>query len=103
MTVSCDDSTQVVARSGQLSIFSALEECCPACIRNASTAAGRRGLTMIEFNKALEKEGFEKMRDRRADAATREEDPTGGEGKWVHAPTAPCPSRAGVRDVCRCA
>ena len=78
VTVPCEDSTRVVARSGQLSLFSALEECCPGCIRNLSTANGRRGLTMIEFNKSLEKEGFEKMRDRRADAATRQEDPTGG-------------------------
>jgi len=42
---------------------------------------------MIEYNKALEKHGFEKMRDRRTDAATRAEDPTGGEhiGKRVRA------------------
>ena len=38
---------------------------------------------MIEFNKTLERQGFEKMRDRRADAATREEDPTGGDGLGV--------------------
>ena len=34
---------------------------------------------MIEFNKSLERAGFRKMRDRRIDAATRQEDPTGGE------------------------
>ena len=69
----------VVARSGPLSLFAALEQCCPSAIRNFSSANGRRGLTMIEFNKALEKAGFEKMRDRRSDATTRQEDPTGGE------------------------
>mmetsp|Transcript_19067 Transcript_19067/g.30374 ORF Transcript_19067/g.30374 Transcript_19067/m.30374 type:complete len:88 (-) Transcript_19067:213-476(-) len=70
-----------------MSIFSALEECCPGCCRNNATASGRRGLTMIEYNKVLEKHGFEKMRDRRTDAATRAEDPTGGEhiGKRVRA------------------
>jgi len=83
VTVACDDSTQVVARSGHLSIFAALEECCPGCVRNESPT-GRRGLTRIEFNKALERqEGFEKMRDRRADAATCEEDPTGGDAPTV--------------------
>ena len=85
-TVACDDSTQVVARSGHLSIFAALEECCPGCVRNESPT-GRRGLTRIEFNKALEREeGFEKMRDRRSDAATCEEDPTGGDAPPCDAP-----------------
>ena len=79
VTVACDDSTQVVARSGHLSIFAARAGCCPGGVRNESPT-GRRGLTRIEFNKALERqEGFEKMRDRRADAATCEEDPTGGD------------------------
>jgi hypothetical protein len=86
VTVACDDSTQVVARSGHLSIFAALEECCPGCVRNESPT-GRRGLTRIEFNKALERQdGFEKMRDRRADAATCEEDPTGGDATPCAAP-----------------
>jgi hypothetical protein len=86
VTVACDDSTQVVARSGHLSIFAALEECCPGCVRNESPT-GRRGLTRIEFNKALERQdGFEKMRDRRADAATCEDDPTGGDALPCAAP-----------------
>ena len=86
VTVACDDSTQVVARSGHLSIFAALEECCPGCVRNESPT-GRRGLTRIEFNKALERQaGFEKMRDRRADAATCEEDPAGGDAPPCAAP-----------------
>lgn len=74
----CGDHTKVVARSGSLSIFAALQECCPGCVRDEATTSGRRGLTMIEFNKALERGGFAKMRDRRVDATTREEDPTGG-------------------------
>jgi hypothetical protein len=78
VTVRSDDHTKVVARSGSLSVFAALEECCPSCVRDESTTSGRRGLTMIEFNKVLEKGGFTKMRDRRVDATTREDDPTGG-------------------------
>ena len=67
-----------MARSGRLSIFAALAECCPACIRSDTSASNRSGLTVIEMNKTLEKEGFHKMRDRRSDATTREIDPTGG-------------------------
>ena len=67
-----------MARSGRLSIFAALAECCPACIRSDASASNRSGLTVIEMNKTLEKEGFHKMRDRRSDATTREIDPTGG-------------------------
>lgn len=78
VTVRSEDHTKVVARSGSLSVFAALEECCPSCVRDESTTSGRRGLTMIEFNKVLEKGGFTKMRDRRVDATTREDDPTGG-------------------------
>eukprot|EP00960_Hanusia_phi_P059011 764048-Hanusia_phi.AAC.1 len=80
VTAPSEDPASVVARSGRLCIFAALEECCPSSIRNPASAKGRRGLTMIEFNKSLERAGFRKMRDRRIDAATRQEDPTGGEG-----------------------
>uniref|UniRef100_A0A7S4P3W5 Uncharacterized protein n=2 Tax=Guillardia theta TaxID=55529 RepID=A0A7S4P3W5_GUITH len=77
VTAPSEDPASVVARSGRLCIFAALEECCPSSIRNPTSAKGRRGLTMIEFNKSLERAGFRKMRDRRIDAATRQEDPTG--------------------------
>lgn len=81
-----------------MSIFSALQECCPGVIRNNASASGRRGITMIEFNKALEKHGFEKMRDRRTDAATRQDDPTGG-----HFPSYSTPALTKKSLFCACA
>lgn len=58
----------MIARSGRLSIFSALRDCCPSAIRNNDPWIGRYGMTEIEFNKVLEKNGFSKIRDRGAGA-----------------------------------
>eukprot|EP00960_Hanusia_phi_P070398 767303-Hanusia_phi.AAC.3 len=54
----------VILRSGSWSIYNALTECCPWTIRNQDPITGRCGLTEIEFNKTLEKDGFKKIRDR---------------------------------------
>mmetsp|Transcript_15950 Transcript_15950/g.36449 ORF Transcript_15950/g.36449 Transcript_15950/m.36449 type:complete len:305 (-) Transcript_15950:58-972(-) len=70
-TVTTEVSNQgrnVIARSGRLSIFSALRECCPSAIRNNDPWIGRYGMTEIEFNKVLERNGFSKIRDRGAGA-----------------------------------
>jgi hypothetical protein len=68
VTAPCEDGASVVARSGCLSTFAALEKCCPSSIRDSRSAKGRSGLTMIEYNKTLEKAGFQKARDRRSDS-----------------------------------
>ncbi|EKX35711.1 hypothetical protein GUITHDRAFT_118097 [Guillardia theta CCMP2712] len=66
ITTPTEDMTEksVVLRSGSWSIYSALSECCPWTIRNHDPVTGRCGLTEIEFNKTLEKNGFKKIRDR---------------------------------------
>jgi len=69
--VPCEDGVSVVARSGSLSTFSALEQCCPGATRDNNTFKGRRGLTMIEYNKTLEHAGFQKVRDRRTELERR--------------------------------
>jgi len=54
----------MVSRSGPLSLFSALQECCPSAVRNDDIFIGKHGMTEIEFHKVLEKHGFVKLRDR---------------------------------------
>jgi len=71
VTVPCEDGVSVVARSGSLSTFAALEQCCPGSTRDNNTFKGRRGLTMIEYNKTLEHAGFQKVRDRRTELERR--------------------------------
>ena len=56
----------------------ALGQCCPSAMRDNSSTKGRRGLTLVEYNKTLERAGFQKVRDRRIDLC-----PTGsGSGSW---------------------
>ncbi len=54
----------VIARTGKWAPFSALKQCCPSTIRSDDPFIGRHGLTEIEFNKVLERNGFNKIRDR---------------------------------------
>ena len=59
-----DDQPGMIARSGAHSLFACLEECCPSTIRNDDPFIGRNGMTEVEYNKVLEKNGFAKVRDR---------------------------------------
>eukprot|EP00287_Rhodomonas_sp_CCMP768_P018319 CAMPEP_0202808848 /NCGR_PEP_ID=MMETSP1389-20130828/1288_1 /ASSEMBLY_ACC=CAM_ASM_000865 /TAXON_ID=302021 /ORGANISM="Rhodomonas sp., Strain CCMP768" /LENGTH=311 /DNA_ID=CAMNT_0049479273 /DNA_START=37 /DNA_END=973 /DNA_ORIENTATION=- len=65
----------LVARSGRFAIFQAVKEIFPPCIRDEVTS--RDGITEVQLNKALQKAGFKRVRDRRALAIKRSEDPTG--------------------------
>eukprot|EP00960_Hanusia_phi_P029267 747862-Hanusia_phi.AAC.12 len=58
-----DPSHRITTRRS-FSIFRALSVCCPASVRNEDPYVGRHGMTEIEFNKHLEKNGFIKMRTR---------------------------------------
>ena len=58
------EDTSVIARTGKLGMFAALRECCPSAIRSDDPFIGRHGLTEIELNKVLERNGFIKVRDR---------------------------------------
>ena len=66
VTVSTEDSSDVIARTGAQRVIAALVECCPSCIRHIGSSLGRKGLTGIELNKTLESNGFQKVRIRRA-------------------------------------
>jgi hypothetical protein len=61
--VSVEDQA-VIARTGKWALYAALKECCPSTIRSDDPFIGRHGLTEIEFNKVLERNGFVKVRDR---------------------------------------
>jgi len=61
--VSVEDKA-VIARTGKWALYSALKQCCPSTIRSDDPFIGRHGLTEIEFNKVLERNGFNKIRDR---------------------------------------
>ena len=54
----------MIARTGKWALYGALKECCPSTIRSDDPFIGRHGLTEIEFNKVLERNGFVKVRDR---------------------------------------
>jgi len=66
-----------VARSGPLSLFSALGDFFPPSVRLENGSGFRDGVTEIQFNKELQKNGFSRVRDRRTHATKRSEDPTG--------------------------
>lgn len=54
-----------ITRSGEAhTLFSALKQCCPSVVRNEDPFVGRHGMTELEFNKVLERNGFVKIRDR---------------------------------------
>ena len=58
----------VIDRSGATSLYAAFAECCPPAVRNSDPFFGRQGLTEVEFNKVLERNGFLKARRRIAGA-----------------------------------
>lgn len=58
------EGNAVIARTGRWALYSALKQCCPSSIRSDDPFIGRHGLTEIEFNKVLERNGFVKIRDR---------------------------------------
>ncbi|EKX44998.1 hypothetical protein GUITHDRAFT_139280 [Guillardia theta CCMP2712] len=57
-------SSCTVDRTGKLSLFKALSLFMPSAIRNECNQVGRRGLTVVEYNKCLEQNGFPKARSR---------------------------------------
>ncbi|EKX36349.1 hypothetical protein GUITHDRAFT_117458 [Guillardia theta CCMP2712] len=63
-----------IARTGKLSIFAALQQCCPSAVRNDDPFIGRLGLTEVELNKVLERNNFKKVRDRRSNIITYPKD-----------------------------
>mmetsp|Transcript_51671 Transcript_51671/g.121306 ORF Transcript_51671/g.121306 Transcript_51671/m.121306 type:complete len:327 (-) Transcript_51671:52-1032(-) len=66
-----------VARSGPLSLFSSLARMFPAYARTEDGQGFRDGVSEVQFNKELQKNGFLRVRDRRTCATRRSEDPTG--------------------------
>jgi len=58
------DQHSRIARSGAQSLFACLGECCPSAIRNDDPFIGRNGMTEVQYNRVLEKNGFAKVRDR---------------------------------------
>eukprot|EP00287_Rhodomonas_sp_CCMP768_P005326 CAMPEP_0196718106 /NCGR_PEP_ID=MMETSP1091-20130531/1389_1 /TAXON_ID=302021 /ORGANISM="Rhodomonas sp., Strain CCMP768" /LENGTH=272 /DNA_ID=CAMNT_0042058685 /DNA_START=117 /DNA_END=932 /DNA_ORIENTATION=- len=59
-----------VGRSGQYSVFDALSICFPQAARGPS----RNGVSLVELNKSLEKEGFVRVRFRNPRKARRKKD-----------------------------
>eukprot|EP00961_Rhodomonas_salina_P113020 1520548-Rhodomonas_salina.1 len=75
MCKATDSKKDFVARSGPYSMFMAIKEIYPLCIREETFF--RDGLNEVQLNKALQGAGFQRVRDRRAQAIKRTEDPTG--------------------------
>jgi len=70
------NATDLLARCGPLSPFAALAQCCPSAVRIENQ--GRRdGISELECNKVLQSGGFQMIRDRRATARNKNEDPAG--------------------------
>ena len=63
-----DAAEFVIDRSGATSLYAAFAECCPPAVRNSDPFFGRQGLSEVEFNKVLERNGFLKARRRIAGA-----------------------------------
>eukprot|EP00287_Rhodomonas_sp_CCMP768_P002493 CAMPEP_0196719664 /NCGR_PEP_ID=MMETSP1091-20130531/2597_1 /TAXON_ID=302021 /ORGANISM="Rhodomonas sp., Strain CCMP768" /LENGTH=314 /DNA_ID=CAMNT_0042060687 /DNA_START=30 /DNA_END=974 /DNA_ORIENTATION=+ len=66
-----------VARSGPLSLFSALAKMFPAYARTEDGQGFRDGVSEVQLNKELQKNGFARIRDRRSCATRKADDPTG--------------------------
>eukprot|EP00287_Rhodomonas_sp_CCMP768_P028302 CAMPEP_0202853164 /NCGR_PEP_ID=MMETSP1389-20130828/90342_1 /ASSEMBLY_ACC=CAM_ASM_000865 /TAXON_ID=302021 /ORGANISM="Rhodomonas sp., Strain CCMP768" /LENGTH=355 /DNA_ID=CAMNT_0049531707 /DNA_START=45 /DNA_END=1113 /DNA_ORIENTATION=- len=66
-----------VARSGPLSLFSALHKMFPAYARTEDGQGFRDGVSEVQLNKELQKNGFERVRDRRTCAIRKSDDPIG--------------------------
>lgn len=63
----------MVARNGPLSVFGALASCLPTIVRD-DNGGPRDGLTCMELNKTLQKNGFQRKRNRRSAALNRSSD-----------------------------
>uniref|UniRef100_A0A7S0H934 Uncharacterized protein n=1 Tax=Hanusia phi TaxID=3032 RepID=A0A7S0H934_9CRYP len=71
-----DNINDMVARSGPFSLYAALAECFPSCVKTDG-GSSRYGLQEAEFNKAVQAGGFRRERDRRVNALTKRVDPLG--------------------------
>ena len=74
-------TSALVDRSGRHSLFACLQECCPSAIRNDDPFIGRHGMTEIEYNKVLEKNGFLKVRNRSLERACAAEQRVNAPGR----------------------
>jgi len=75
-TYGTESSKDLIARSGNFSVFTALQRCCPSAVRVAVDSP-RDGISEHEFNKLMQAEGFIRVRDRRAVATKKDSDPDG--------------------------
>ena len=66
----------LVARCGRCCLFSTLQETYPSLAR-AEYGGARDGLSEVEFNKLLQASGFRRVRNRKAGASNRAQDPLG--------------------------
>eukprot|EP00961_Rhodomonas_salina_P004471 61099-Rhodomonas_salina.2 len=86
-TKNTGNPTDLLARCGPLSPFSALHRCCPTAVR-IDNEGRRDGITELECNKMLQTSGFSMIRDRRTTAKNKNDDPYGSglylytEVKW---------------------
>ncbi|EKX31081.1 hypothetical protein GUITHDRAFT_122713 [Guillardia theta CCMP2712] len=62
----CEDPDSTVSRTGYCSLFRCLAQACPFAIRGQDPYVGRHGLTEVEFNKVLERNGFTKLRAKKS-------------------------------------
>ncbi|KAJ1476671.1 hypothetical protein T484DRAFT_1965163 [Baffinella frigidus] len=76
VTATTGYNNDMVARSGPLSIYAALCECCPAAVR-VDANGSKYGVSETQFNKCLQQASFERERDRRGKALNKNDDPVG--------------------------
>jgi len=76
VTATTGKNNDMVARSGPLSIYAALCECCPAAVR-VDANGSKYGVSETQFNKCLQQASFERERDRRGKALNKNDDPVG--------------------------
>eukprot|EP00960_Hanusia_phi_P023886 704811-Hanusia_phi.AAC.1 len=80
-----EDSDASVSRTGYCSLFQSLAQACPFAIRGQDPYVGRHGLTEVEFNKVLERNGFTKLRAKKSfkmDGQGEDALEDGGERTW---------------------
>lgn len=66
-----------VARSGPLSLFASFSKMFPAYARTDDGCGFRDGVTEVQLNKELQRNGFSRTRDRRTGATKKSDDPKG--------------------------
>jgi len=76
VTTTTDANSDIIARSGVLSLFSAFARCAPSLVRVDSTSK-RDSISELEFNKELQSVGFQRLRDRRSVAKSKKDHPDG--------------------------